>query len=156
MCFYRVHGVISVLLFTRAIHKHGYFKFFLSLKLPYRKKNITRISKKMLVSIGEMTVQSSLSTGLSTGPLVEDGATRKREERADKREMVGGPSSRSRRAPRMLTQSTKFENNLNRQSNVHWPFLLHTMPLKQIAEVKNIGNSMGWAERFPTIHSDTV
>lgn len=52
MCFYRIHGVVSVLLFPRTVHKHGYFKFFLSLKLSYRKKIKTRVSKTMLVSNG--------------------------------------------------------------------------------------------------------
>ena len=39
---------------------------------------------------------------------------------------------------------TKFENNLNRQCyrDLHWPYLLHTMLFKQIAEVKNIGKGI--------------
>lgn len=150
MCFCRVHGVVSVLLFTRAIHKHGYFKFFLSLKLSYR-KNIIRVSKKMLVSLSEMTVkQINFSSNLSTGTRGwgnEKAGRKKRKEI----ERVGSPLP-----DRAYSKDTYSVHEIRKQLKQTVLFILAISVTHDATETNCWGNSMGWAELFPTIHAGIV
>lgn len=37
-----IHGIVGILLFSCAVHKHGYFKFFLPLKFTYQPNTLTK------------------------------------------------------------------------------------------------------------------